>query len=143
MLLPLIFLITLGVCCGYAITRGGVSEKIGGVIMGVSAVASWQFSSPEPVSFQTLETGILSVDVLLFLALLGLALKTERFWPIWATTLQGAAILTHSAVSVSPVAIPKAYELIQGFWAYPMLLLLVLGTKNHLRRQQEATASRI
>lgn len=76
------------------------------------------------------EIGILGVDLLVLFALVILSLTSDRFWPLWMTGIQLTSVAIHFAAMVEISIVPRAYALAQGFWAYPMLGILLIGTRN-------------
>lgn len=90
-------------------------------------------------AFESAWTGLGSIvfyiDMFVLLALLGLTLMTDRFWPIWVTAFHVAAIAVHGAKSVAPDLAPWALATGSAFWAYPMLVALVIGTYEHVQSQ--------
>lgn len=137
----LAFLCALIASCAFAVTWGGRAERAGAAIMAVAAIAS----VPAAVLWGSLwggpEIALLAVDIVTLAALLFLALKVDRTWPLWATASQLIAVVTHLAIIVTPIALPRAYSMAQPFWAYPALLALVTGTWTH-RRRMTATIMR-
>ena len=129
-----IYYAILALCCGYATFKGGGPERIGATIFIVASVLSSAVVSNRPVRFGSLEAGVFAVDFAVLLALLPLALRAERFWPLWALALHLIATAAHTVKLVDPWVIPQAYAFVLALWSYPMLLLLVFGTWNHQRR---------
>jgi hypothetical protein len=118
----------------YALVRGGAPERIVAVLMLVAYATSVLVQSQFPVRFHGVELGIFIVDCAMLAALLAVALRAERFWPIWMTGLQAVAVAAHLAKMVNPLVIPWAYAAMLAFWSHPMMLLLILGTWRHRRR---------
>jgi hypothetical protein len=129
-----IYYAILALCCGYAGLKGAVPEKIGAAIFTIASVLSTALVSDRGVRFGSLEAGVFAVDVAVLLALLALALRAERFWPLWALALHLIETAGHTVKLVDPLVIPRAYAFVLALWSYPMLLLLVAGTWNHQRR---------
>lgn len=110
---------------------GGKPERLGSSFMLVAAIGSAVFATYFGTQFSRIEYGLIFVDLLLFAAMVVLMIKTKRFWPIWANSFQLAAILTHLASTMASNSVANAYALLQGFWAYPMLIAMLLGTYGH------------
>lgn len=121
-------------CCGYALRKGGPPERLAGLIFLLAAGLTVLGASPFGRRFQHIEFGILLVDAAVFCAFVVLALRSERFWPIWVAGLQTVEVLTHFARLVIPGIIPPAYGEAVALWSYPMLMLLAIGTWRHRRR---------
>ena len=129
-----IFFGTLFLICTYALIRGGVPERVGaGIFIAATILTALAATSARP-GFHTVEVGILVVDVAMFGAFLALALRSTRYWPLWMTGLQAVQVAGHAARLVDPTMIPWAYAVAQGFWSYPMMAILAIGTWRHGQR---------
>ena len=128
------YLVLLIASCGYAIARGGAPERIGMAIIAGNAVLTFFLVSAPPIRFRGVEIGVFSVDVLAFLGFVALALRANRFWPIWVSALQGLGVLGSLAMMLHPRVIPWAYAVVLSIWSYPILALIALGTRNHQLR---------
>ncbi len=82
-------------------------------------------------SWSGLEVGIFAIDIVGLFALLCLTIKSDRFWPMWATAFQLLAVTIHTAMMVDPQITPWAFGTGAVFWAYPMLLALAIGSREH------------
>ena len=122
------------VASAYAFARGGVPERLAGILLLVAAVTTRVFflSSLEP--YLNVEVGILAVDVLLLSALVGLALYADRFWPIWLAALQALGAGAHLVKAIEPSVVSMAYAILVAVWSYPMILVLAAATLRHRRR---------
>ena len=123
-----IFLLT---CCGYAIVRGDRSEYFGAAIMIIGSLSTLVVARLIGTSWSTVEIGIFAIDIVVLVAFIQLTLKSERFWPMWATAFQLLAVSVHTAMMVVPKITPWAFGTGAVFWAYPMLLALVIGSYEH------------
>lgn len=121
-------------CWLYAMFRGGIPERIGITILAAGSILTVVAVSGPARRFGSVEVGILVVDAAALLAFLLLALRAERFWPLWVTSLQAIGTAAHIVKLVDPDVIRWAYAFALAFWSYPMLLIMVLGTWNHQRR---------
>lgn len=128
------FIALLIVCCAFAFWAGGGPERVGAAIYGVSVVFTILFASAAPVRWHSVEVGVLIVDVLVFLAFVVLALRANRFWPIWVSSLLGLGVLGHLARWLGPDVVPWAYAVMLSLWSYPIVALVALGTWSHQRR---------
>lgn len=71
---------------------------------------------------------VIAVDCIFLVALVAIARRSTRFWPLWAAASQLAGVLAHFPAIIDP-AIPKeVYMSTQPFWAFPLLGSLLLGT---------------
>ena len=60
-------------------------------------------------------------------AFLILALRAERYWPLWVAALQVIGTAGYFVKLADPDVIRRAYAFALAFWSYPMLLLIALG----------------
>lgn len=86
------------------------------------------------VSYFTVFVAVLWIDLALFLGLTAVSAFANRYWPMWMAALQLFAIATHLARAYDPHFWAAAYWLVTTKIAYPMLLLLFVGTVRHRRR---------
>lgn len=104
---------------------GGRDERLAATILAAAAVLSPFVQSH---SYSSPEFGIVAVDVVLFLALLGIAMISRAFWPIWAAGFQLCAVAVHFAAAKSPVMLPATYAEALAIWTFPVLGALIAGT---------------
>lgn len=120
-------------CWAYAHLRGGAPERIGTTIVLVGSLLTSAALSGQG-RYASVEMGVFLVDTAALVAFLILALRAERYWPLWLTALQLIGITGHVVKAAAPDIIPKAYAFAAIFWTYPMLLLLAVATWRHQRR---------
>jgi hypothetical protein len=138
-ILLLIYLVILLSCCGYAIRFGGKSEVYGAAIMVVGSFLTPAVGYLFDSRWTSTEFGVLLVDLGVLCLFLVLALRSDKFWPLWITAFQVIGVVTHLARFVDPGIIPRAYSIAQGFWAYPMLVALVIGARvEHIAAKARA-----
>lgn len=126
---------TLFLCCsGLAMILGGAPERVATVLFVAGNVLSIIVQRPFGSAWVTIETAVFVVDILLFVALIGLALVADRYWTIWLASLQGITVLMHLAAAGSPAFIAPAYYSAVAASGYPMAVLLAIGAWRHHRR---------
>lgn len=132
-----LFFALLFACCTYAFFSGGKPERLGAALYAGACIASFLiysiFSAPS-TRFRSVEVGIFIVDIMLFVAFTLLAVRANRFWPIWASALLGLGVLGHLARWAGPDVIPWAYAAILSIWSYPIMAIIAIGTFNHRRQ---------
>lgn len=122
------------VCCAYAFVSGGAPERIGAAIFLIGSVLTYVALETSPIRFRGVEIGVFVIDGASFVAFVLLALRANRYWPLWVSALVGLGLVGHLAMLVHPRVIPWAYAVVLSIWSYPMLLLMVAGTFAHHRR---------
>lgn len=130
----ILFLVLWLGCCLYALVRGGAPERIGATIFLTAALLSLAVEEPQGSRFDSIEIGVLIVDLGVLAGFTALALTASRFWPIWMSGMQGVQVLSHFAIAVNATVIPWAYWNAQTLWSYPMLMLLAAATAWHRSR---------
>ena len=70
-----------------------------------------------------------------------LALRSHRYWPIWAAGFQLLAIITHWAHSLDRTLNGWTYMTAGIIWGYLLVGTLAVGTWNVWRRRAYPTAS--
>ncbi|MGB5484099.1 hypothetical protein [Parasphingorhabdus sp.] len=126
-----IYYIFLVACCGYAIFRGSRFEYFGAMIMIVGSLSTLAVGRLLGTSWTSVEVDIFIIDIAALLALIYLSIRSDRFWPIWATAFHVLAVTIHTAMVVAPQITPWAFATGAVFWAYPMLLALAIGSFEH------------
>ncbi len=120
--------------CLYAVWRGGSPERLVAGMMSAAVVltaAAGYFLSEK---FRTVSASILMVDLALLGGLLLLAVRANRFWPMWVAAFQLVSIFVHLARGIDPTLLPEVYNRVLGKFAYPMVVLLIAGTRRHAQR---------
>jgi hypothetical protein len=124
--------------CGYAILRGKTEARIVGAVFLVGDLATlWLRSS----TYSAVEVEILMVDILAFLAFTYVALISDRFWPLWIAGLQLTSSMGHVFKAIDAQLLPIAYAAALRMWAWPILIILGIGTWRAQRRTGADRAS--
>ncbi len=130
MLRVILFDLLLFATCGYALLYGRMDARI---IGGVCIVAN--FASYAVVSrYVGVEVGVLAIDLLTFLIFTAVALRSDRFWPLWISGLQLTTTIGHVLKAIQLDLVPIAYAVALRFWAYPILIILAFAVWRSRRR---------
>ncbi len=79
------------------------------------------------------------VDLGVLAGFIAVALRSERFWPLWIAGLQLTTSIGHMLKGVDQDLLPRAYGAALQFWSYPILLILAVGTyRSHQRMRRSA-----
>ena len=143
MLPPIIYHLILAAICGYALWRGKFDERVTAIVCLAATLATRLALSPIGQRYSSLEGGVLIVDAVTFLAFVYVALRSERFWPLWVSGLQLTTTMAHIMKAIDANLFPQAYAAAGRFWSYPILLILAIGayrTSVRVRRSAAATA---
>ncbi len=118
----------------YAVWRGGAPERWTAFAFLIAHAATRMIQLTRLEYFQRLEVGILIIDALLLAFLIAVALKANRYWPIWMTALHASTVAVHLAKLMKPSIVPPVYGYGISFLSIPMLLILCWATFRHRRR---------
>ena len=134
---PNFFRILLAIVALYALLRGRRDERIVCGILVVGVIATHLVISPVQNRFAGVEMAVMTVDLLVFVGFLWVALVSERFWPLWIAGLQLTTIIGHVLKSMDTTLFPRAYGAALVFWSYPIVLILAIGTWRTHRRKAD------
>ena len=135
-----VFFVLLGLCTGYALLSGGAPERIAALLfLGATALMPFVLSGQHG-RYSSVEAGALTVDAVMYVALLRVALRAERYWPIWMSAMQGVQLLGHGIGLLGYKLLNLSYAIIDHMICYPMMLLLVIGVRRHQLRVKRTGA---
>lgn len=119
--------------CLYAIRCGGGPERIIGATILATVVADPILHLALNVRFGSVDPTHLIIDVARFGAFTLVALRANRFWPIWLAGLQMLALGAHLTREMELSIHPVVYAVMKAMWSYGMVVLLVFATRHHQR----------
>ena len=123
--------------CGYAWFRGRADEKLVAAVCVIASLVTLAVLSSFQTLYSNLEYGVLSVDIATLGAFTYVALRSDRFWPLWVSGLQLTTSVAHFLKVMDPTLLPIAYSAAARMWSYPILVILAVGTWRSRRRQLE------
>jgi hypothetical protein len=129
-----IFWALLLLTCGYAFWRGRKYEQLAAIICVAASVISVLARAPLHQRYAGVEIGDLIVDITVLLAFVAIALRSDRFWPLWVAGLQLTLSMSHLFKAIQPSLIPIAYAAAERFWSYPTLVIIAAGAWRQHRR---------
>ncbi|MCL6683437.1 hypothetical protein [Sphingomonas alba] len=130
---PHLYWTILTLTCLYAGIAGGSDERSVAIVCLVASVVTAFVLSPWGHRYSQLEAGEMVVDLAVFASFVLVALRSDRFWPLWIAGLQLTSSLAHLMKGMNLDLVPQAYAAATKFWSYPILLIVIIGT---WRRQQ-------
>ena len=137
MLSPTSYFIVLAIVCIYAFARGGAESRIAAAIAGTASIASVIVMSPIAGRYSHIEAGVFAVDLAVLAGFTAIALRSDRFWPLWLAGLQLTTILAHVFKVIDFQLVPQIYAAAARFWVYPIFLIIVIGTWRSQRRRSD------
>lgn len=120
-----VYLLALSATCGFALVRGGPEVRHVATAM-LIAVAATVLASAFGQHWHGPNWGVIAVDVAFLAILVAIALRSTRYWPIWAAASQLAGCLAHLPAIFTQLPM-KIYVTTQSLWAFPLLLSLAVG----------------
>jgi hypothetical protein len=139
MLHPIIYHALLIAVCAYAFLRGRRDERFAAAICLLATLATRLALSPVTSRYSGVETGVFLVDLLALGGFTFIALRTDRFWPLWVAGIQLTTMLAHGLKAIELNLIPEAYAAAARFWVYPIFLIIFIGTwRSHQRAVQRS-----
>lgn len=128
LMLALVFNGVLVATCLYAVVRGGQPERIGAGINIAASGLTTALRLSNASFFAPAQFIVLSIDTAVMAGFYWLAIKTTRFWPIWAFGFALANLFVSLAGGLLPRTPLFAYHTGLGTYAYLALASLALGT---------------
>ena len=133
-LLPVLFM---GFCL-VGLWFGGREERVtaGALLLAYAATLVFRDRSWAGTQWVTFGTDIA------FLLLIGfIALKTRRYWPLFAAGFQLLGVATHTARVIDPYVHAWAYITAGVIWSHAVAASVAIGAINRRRERQLALAN--
>jgi hypothetical protein len=124
--------------CGYALLKGTRDAQIVAMVTLVASFVSYLLLLSH---YQQLEYGVLGVDVLTFIAFTAVALKSDRFWPLWISGLQLTTSFGHLLRGFEEQLVPIAYAVALRAWSYPIQIILAVAVWRSQQRRKASGAA--
>ena len=118
-------LLALFLATGAALWRGGWPERLaaGGMIAAWVATALFQ----NGVQLWGPQSGVMIIDSALLALLVFIALRSNRWWPMWACGFHAMSVVLHLTVIIDPKVWGRAYFVAIGAFSYLALAALFFG----------------
>jgi hypothetical protein len=125
----------------FALRTGGTTEKASAWIALTASILSWMVSPVVSITndWASIQPWLTIIDILTLIGFAAIALRSSRFWPLWAAAFQLVAVTTHFAIMVQPHVVPEAFKIALGFWAYPIIIMMVVASRQHAIRDRMLT----
>jgi hypothetical protein len=126
----------------YALWRGRGDERFAAGVALLATVATQFVMPPAPLRYSGLQVELVAIDIAVLAAFVAIALRSERFWPLWVAGLQLTNSMAHLMKGIESELLPQVYAAAAVFWSYPILLTIVIGTwRTHQRSLSERRVS--
>ena len=126
------------VVCGGAFWKGGREEQMAAGGLMLSWLATVLLRDPQWLGAQW---GAFGADSLLLLLLTGIALRSPRFWPLFAAAFQLLCVAIHVARVVDPGVRAWAYATGQVILSQWVFFAVGIGVINTWRASRQPTAN--
>ena len=124
MIIEYLGLATLVVAIVAALCWGGRDERFAAMAFLFAAFLSWLLDN----QYKGTQLDVLAIDFGLLLCLVGLALTSDRFWPMYAAAFQLVGTVVHVASLTETGNFAWAYAVGLIFWSYAVVAALLAGT---------------
>jgi hypothetical protein len=125
MIVPTLFWLLLALCCTFAATVGGQSGRVGSMMLIGASIATWLWELSS--SWAQTHIPVMVIDIMLFVGLYALAIRSKSYWPIWATGFHLLTVAGHFASFIMPDFRLGIYWRFSGIWAVLVLMAMVIG----------------
>lgn len=115
----------------YALIRGGRDERIAALALIAGVILTEIAGGLSGTRWREPEYGVMAVDAALLAFLMWLALRSERFWPLWSAAAQLVGTLTHIGFLMQESIVATAYATTQPMWVVPLVAAIAVGTWNY------------
>jgi hypothetical protein len=131
---PLILLLV----CSAAFWKGGPEERLTAAGLVVTVAMTMLLRD---MSWPPLQRIGFAADIIMFLLLAGIALKTPKWWPLMAAGFELLSVLTHISKMVDRHVDQWAYITANVIWTYLLMIALGVGVWNSWRARQSSVAN--
>lgn len=120
---------------GLAWWRGGAPERVVATLYAAAWLITLVVDPADGARWWSIEVQFVVIDIVLLIALVLVALRANRYWPMWAASLQIMILLAHVAKGLNPNLFRFVYMVMTTSWPVFQLLLLIVGTLAVWRRR--------
>ena len=114
--------------CAFAFWRGRQEERIAAGACLVATIVTVWIIPPVALRYSAMDPAQLAIDGAMLATFVTIALRSERFWPLWVAGLQLTMSTSHLMKAVDADLVPRVYAAAAVFWSYPILLIIFIGT---------------
>ena len=118
-----------------AMWKGGRPEKLAGLVM-LGAVTLSSVSSD--YRWLNVQYKILLIDTVMMAFLVFLALRADRWWPLFGAGFEGMGLLIHLAFAAQHKVMSIVYVTALNLIGYMVIATLAAGTLAHMARRRRA-----
>lgn len=112
--------------CGFAMLKGDEPERLGAGAFMIAWLASLLIQNDS--NLYAIPLGLFAIDVVTLMVFIGLAWKSRRAWPIWASGLQLLSVSSHILGMIEVRASLASFYAVMNLAGYGILITLAVGT---------------
>jgi hypothetical protein len=128
--------VTFAFVCIVALWRGGRPEKITAIVLIIADLIS---AIPlRGMHWKHVEPTLFLIDLCVAVFFVDLALKSSRWWPLWAAAFNILAFIMLIVSTSDPTIRPYAYYVGEIIWDYFVLAALFWGAMFEARRDLDS-----
>jgi hypothetical protein len=125
--------------CGYALWRGQRDERVAAFACLIASLVTIFVIPPVTERYSSPDATLLLIDVAMLATFTAVALRSDRFWPLWVAGLQLTMTMSHLMKTLEPDLMRRVYMAASVFWSYPILIVILVGTWRTHRRSASRT----
>ena len=137
----IIFWALLLLICAYAFWRGQAEERIAAGACLAATIVTVLDIAPVGLRYRSIDPAQLAIDGAMLLTFVAIALRSDRFWPLWVAGLQLTMSFSHLMKAIDANLIPRVYAAAAVLWSYPILFIILIGTWRAHRRRDSGPVS--
>jgi hypothetical protein len=118
--------------CLFALVRGRTPERLTVIVLLIADLVT--FFLLKNRYWKPIEPILVNIDSCVAIFFIGLALKSSRWWPLWAAAFHLLALAMVVFNALDPAVRPYAYYVGELIWDYLGLMALLFGTLFEGRR---------
>ena len=133
---PLLYWSLLLLVAGFAVLHGRKYERAAALACLGASLATLFVHQISDVRYVTVAAGDMLVDCAALAIFIIIALRSDRFWPLWVAGLQLVTSFGHFLKAIDPELVPQAYGAALRLWSYPILVIVFIGAWRSWRRDR-------
>jgi hypothetical protein len=127
--------VVLGCLCVAALLKGGWEERVVAIGLAVNVALTVALRDTH---WPRVQWAGFALDLGLFALILAVALRSSKFWPLWAAAFALLNTVTHLAAAADRKIDAWAYLTAIIIWTYALMISLTLGVRNNARAKRHA-----
>lgn len=127
------------VVVAFAFLKGDEPERVGAGAYALGSLAAVLVQNDGQLYGP--QWGMMAIDTVMLPVYAGLAWKSGRSWPVWASALQALVVMTHVSTMVDVRPPAAAFYAVTNLASYGILAAIALGTFQAWRDRRVAGAT--